>query len=55
MHSLYVRHEFDECLQIIDKQLAQSAQSEYALYLKGTHVVMIHLVLRLSINQTKRG
>jgi Bardet-Biedl syndrome 4 protein len=38
MHDLYIRQEFDDCMKVIDKQLSDCPQSEYALYLKGLSV-----------------
>mmetsp|Transcript_88541 Transcript_88541/g.177022 ORF Transcript_88541/g.177022 Transcript_88541/m.177022 type:complete len:474 (-) Transcript_88541:128-1549(-) len=35
IHSLYVRHEHDECLAIINKQLKDTAFAEYPIYVKG--------------------
>jgi len=35
IHSLYITHDFDECLAVIEDQLRQSAFCEYPLYIKG--------------------
>lgn len=35
IHLLYVRHEFDECLALIEAQLKENKLCEYAIYVKG--------------------
>lgn len=35
IHLLYVRRDFDQCLSVIEEQLAESQLSEYPLYIKG--------------------
>ena len=35
IHLLYVRHEFDECLALIEAQLKENKLCEYPIYVKG--------------------
>ncbi len=35
IHLLYVRHEFDECLSVIEAQLKENKFCEYPIYVKG--------------------
>jgi hypothetical protein len=43
IHLLYVRHEFDECLTLIEAQLKDNKFSEYAIYVKGSGIITISL------------
>ena len=36
IHVLYVRHQFDECLSVIEAQLKENKFCEYPIYVKGT-------------------
>ena len=42
IHLLYVRHEFDECLALIEEQLKDNKYSEYAIYVKGALPASLH-------------
>lgn len=35
IHLMYVRHEFDECLAVIEAQLKENKLCEYPIYVKG--------------------
>jgi hypothetical protein len=49
IHLLYVRHEFDECLALIEAQLKDNKFSEYAIYVKGSRLEL--MVLRSVVFQ----